>query len=48
VITLFIWPILIGAYVWLARQEEKAALREFGEPYRAYMKRTRMFIPYIV
>jgi len=48
VITLIIWPVLMGAYVWLAKQEEKAAMTEFGEPYCAYMKRTRMFIPYIV
>ncbi len=48
VMTLIIWPILMGAYVWLARQEEKVAIEEFGEPYRAYMKRTRRFIPFIV
>ncbi len=48
VITLIIWPMLIGAYVWLARQEEKAAVKEFGEPYRAYQKGTRMFVPFIL
>ena len=48
VITLIIWPVLMGAYVWLARQEEKMAVKAFGEPYRAYMKRTRRFIPFVV
>jgi len=46
VITLILWPILVGAYVWLARYEEKMAVECFGEPYVEYMKRTKRFIPF--
>ena len=45
VITLLLWPILIAAYVWLARFEERQALAEFGEEYERYAARSRRFIP---
>jgi len=48
VLTLLLWPILIAAYVWLARFEEKLALEEFGDSYRAYAAKTKRFIPYLV
>lgn len=48
VITLVIWPVLIAAYVWLARFEERMAIDELGEIYRTYMARTKRFIPGIV
>jgi protein-S-isoprenylcysteine O-methyltransferase Ste14 len=48
VITLILWPILIGAYAWLARHEEKQALGEFGELYRQYMDHTKRFIPGVI
>ncbi len=47
IMTLILWPILIGAYVWLARQEEKQAVAEFGEQYLMYAKRTKRFVPFI-
>jgi protein-S-isoprenylcysteine O-methyltransferase Ste14 len=47
VITLILWPILVAAYVWLARQEEKAVTREVGEPYRQYARETPRFFPRI-
>lgn len=31
-----------------ARLEERENLRYFGEPYREYMKRTKMFVPYLI
>jgi protein-S-isoprenylcysteine O-methyltransferase Ste14 len=48
IVTLVLWPILIGAYVWLARYEEKQAIEEFGEAYKAYARQTKMFVPFIV
>jgi protein-S-isoprenylcysteine O-methyltransferase Ste14 len=47
VVTLILWPILIGAYVWLAKQEEKLVLAEFGEAYAHYAGRTKRFIPFV-
>lgn len=48
VMTLILWPILIGAYVWLARKEKLAALDEFGERYLQYAQRTKRFIPFLL
>ncbi len=48
VITLIIWPVLVAAYVWLARFEERMAIDQFGDAYRDYMARTKRFIPWIV
>jgi protein-S-isoprenylcysteine O-methyltransferase Ste14 len=31
-----------------ARMDEKECIAYFGEVYRAYMKRTKMFIPMII
>ncbi len=47
-VTLALWPILIGTYVWLAKQEEKLALAEFGQSYTEYAGRTRRFIPFVI
>ena len=43
--TLVMFPVLVFVYVRLAHREEKAALEEFGEAYRAYMSRTPAFVP---
>ena len=48
VITLVIWPVLVVAYVWLARFEERMAIDQLGDIYREYMARTKRFIPGIV
>lgn len=48
VVTLVLWPVLVAAYVWLARQEEQQALEDFGEAYAAYAERTKRFIPFVV
>ncbi len=47
-ITLALWPVLAAAYVWLARQEERQALEEFGEAYAQYARRTKRFVPFVV
>ncbi len=45
--TVVMFPILVYIYWRLARQEETAALEEFGDRYRRYMERTPAFIPWL-
>lgn len=45
---LILYPVMIGMYLRLAKKEEKDMLDEFGVEYGKYMKRTKMFIPFIV
>ncbi len=45
--TLVMFPVLVFMYVRLARREEREALREFGEEYASYARRTPGFIPYL-
>ncbi|MDF1644994.1 MAG: isoprenylcysteine carboxylmethyltransferase family protein [Pseudomonadales bacterium] len=40
-----LFPVIVFAYVMLARREEQHVLEEFGDEYRAYQKRVPMFIP---
>lgn len=44
-ITIAMFPVLVGMYYRLAKKEEETMMQEFGEEYREYKKRTRMFIP---
>jgi protein-S-isoprenylcysteine O-methyltransferase Ste14 len=44
-ITLAMFPILVPMYVRLAKREERDALAEFGDEYRAYAVVTPRFIP---
>jgi protein-S-isoprenylcysteine O-methyltransferase Ste14 len=37
-----------AAYVYRVRVEERALLETLGEPYRAYMRRTKRFVPMII
>lgn len=48
IITLIIWPVLLIAYYWLSRFEEKMAIEDFGDEYKSYMKNTKRFVPYIL
>ncbi len=43
--TLVLFPVIVWAYYHLARKEEKAMIKEFGESYRSYMKSTPMLLP---
>ncbi len=43
--TVLMFPVLVGAYVRLARREEKEALKIFGEQYARYAQNTPRFIP---
>lgn len=44
-LTLAMFPVLVVMYVHLARTEEREALREFGDTYRAYTARVPGFFP---
>tara|TARA_R110002167_G_scaffold196231_2_gene399170 strand:- start:20 stop:685 length:666 start_codon:yes stop_codon:yes gene_type:complete len=40
-----LFPVIVFAYVMLAKKEERKVLAEFGEAYQAYQQRVPMFIP---
>ena len=40
-----LFPVIVLVYWLLARREEKRVLQEFGDEYRAYMRRVPMFFP---
>ena len=40
-----VFPVIVLAYVLLARREERQVLERFGEQYRAYRRRVPMFFP---
>ena len=46
--TLILLPVMAVVYYRLARREENDMIAEFGDEYRAYMLRTRRFIPYVL
>jgi protein-S-isoprenylcysteine O-methyltransferase Ste14 len=43
--TLVMGPILVTAYVWLARREDRELAARFGEAFRAYAASTPAFLP---
>lgn len=45
VFSVALFPVIVLAYGLLARNEEKRVLEQFGDQYRAYMRRVPMFIP---
>lgn len=47
VFSVALFPVIVLAYWLLARREEKRVLQEFGDEYRAYMRRVPMFFPRI-
>ncbi len=44
---LILLPVMAVVYYRLARREENDMIAEFGDEYRAYMKKTRRFVPYV-
>jgi len=44
-LTLAMFPILVGMYAYLARQEEREVLAQFGDQYRHYMNDVPAFLP---
>lgn len=47
-VTLLMAPVLIWRYVRLAQKEEKKAVEEYGQAYRAYQERVPAWFPRIV
>lgn len=45
VITVALSPVIVWAYVRLARKEEARLIERFGDEYRAYQRRVPMFFP---
>ncbi len=44
-LTLLMFPVLVWMYVRLARREEREALKEFGDDYVRYARKTSAFFP---
>ena len=44
---LILFPVMAVVYYRLAKREENDMIAEFGDEYRAYMLKTRRFIPYV-
>ena len=44
-LTLAMFPVLVVMYARLARSEEREAIQEFGDRYRAYMRNVPGFVP---
>ena len=44
-VTLLMYPILVGMYLRLAKREEGDAVRMFGDRYRSYQAQVPAFIP---
>lgn len=40
-----LFPLIVLAFTWLARKEERAMLDQFGEAYRSYRQQVPMFVP---
>lgn len=47
VFSITVLPVIVLAYVLLARREEKRVLEEFGDEYRSYQQRVPMFFPHL-
>lgn len=45
---LLLYPVMVFMYVRLAKREENDMIKEFNDDYKAYMKETKRFIPFIV
>lgn len=45
ILTLALFPILVWAYVHLARKEEAEMIERFGDRYRQYQQQVPMFFP---
>lgn len=45
---LLMWPFVCLLYYRLAKKEERDMVKEFGEDYVRYMRKTKMFIPGVI
>jgi len=46
IITLVMFPFMVYMYYRLAKREEREMIERFGDEYREYIRRTRMFLPF--
>jgi protein-S-isoprenylcysteine O-methyltransferase Ste14 len=44
-LTIVLWAVMVALYYFLARDEERRMVNQFGDQYRQYMARTGMFFP---
>jgi protein-S-isoprenylcysteine O-methyltransferase Ste14 len=44
-LTIVLWAVMVALYFFLARDEERRMVKQFGAQYRGYMARTGMFLP---
>jgi protein-S-isoprenylcysteine O-methyltransferase Ste14 len=44
-LTIVLWVVMIALYYFLARDEERRMVNQFGDQYREYMAKTGMFFP---
>jgi methanethiol S-methyltransferase len=45
IVSVAFFPVIVGAYILLARKEEGKMIAQFGDQYREYQRRVPMFIP---
>ena len=45
ILTLALFPLIVWAYIRLARREERSMVEQFGDAYRIYQQRVPMFFP---
>ena len=45
VFSITVFPLIVVAYVWLAKREERRVIAEFGDEYLEYRRRVPMFFP---
>lgn len=45
ILTVLMFPVLVGMYAWLSRREEADMEKAFGDEYRRYAARTPRFLP---
>lgn len=45
IVSVVLFPVIVGAYILLARKEEGKMVAQFGDRYREYQRRVPMFIP---
>ena len=46
IVSVAMFPIIVVAYILLARKEERQMLEQFGDQYREYQRRVPMFFPH--
>jgi len=45
IVSVAAFPIIVAAYTFLARKEERQMVQKFGDTYRSYQRQVPMFVP---